>query len=665
MKATILTMLALVAATVLAEDRKKAASEFALPPVFSDHMVLQQGAVIPVWGVGPNMAWRLSCRVGEAVTWAHGDIGRPAGPGKWEMDFYLPPMKAGGPYEMVISNEHSGATLVIRDVWVGEVWLASGQSNMAWSMKATKNSLGADRIERLRLFDGSKWIVAESNAVGRLSAVATFFGRELQRNLGDAVGILSLSCGGTWAENWMSRGALLRCPTTKAWTEEYEYGQCDPSVWEPEPPRPKEKVVDAGPAPETKGWARLGQPTNGWTVADMPCDFTDAFGYPFNGAAWFRREIDIPAAWAGKDLTLALPAIDKHDIAFFNGVEIGRTGKGLEWEAWNVKRTYVVPGRLVKAGRAVVAIRIWSYAYGAGCTTGADHFRIGPRDGGPAIELEGDWLAKIERDIGNLGDSIRPKRRSYPEGPTTVKPSSWYLRSLKPVIPYPIRGAVWYQGESNAQSTEAAAAYRVTLEALIDDWRRQWGLGDFPFGIVQLANFSHRRRHVRNCPWAELRDAQLQVARETRNVGITSTIDIGDDYSIHPNNKLDVGRRLCRWALSEVYGRDVGGPYTGPRYLSGAVEANGRVRIRFTEAEGGIVATAPVTGCVMRGRDGAWHAADVAVDGETVVVSCPAVPVPREVRYGWSKNPIGATLHGKASGLPVFPFRWVARADER
>jgi sialate O-acetylesterase len=650
-------------ATALAAFSSSAAApeappdEFSLPPVFSDHMVLQQGVPVPVWGEGPNMAWRLSCRVGDVVTWAHADIGQPRGPGRWAVKFYLPPLKAGGPYEMVLSNEHSHATHVIRDVWVGEVWLASGQSNMAWTMKTTGNALGAPGIAGLRLFDGKRWAVATTNSVKGMSAVATFFGRELQRELGTAVGVLSLSGGGTLAENWMSRSALKRCPATRAWTAEYECRQGDPEAWAEEPRRPKENALDPGPAAETEDWAKPGFAAADWVKTDQPGTFTSSFGRPFNGAAWFRRTLDLPASWAGRDLVLKLPAVDKHDVVWFNGEEVGRTGQGEEWEMWNVKRVYAVPGRLVMAGRNTVAIRIWSYAYGAGFTTGADHFSVGPKDAADAISLEGEWLGKIERDIGNRGDDIRPKRRSYPEGPTTVKPSSWYERALLPVIPYPLKGAVWYQGESNAVDVESARAYRETLAALIDDWRYQWGLGDFPFGIVQLANFAHVRRHVADCPWAELRESQLAVSRAVKNTGIACAIDLGDEYTIHPTNKLDVAKRLCRWAMVDVYGRR-SGPATGPRFLSGAVEKDGRVRLRFTEAAGGLIATGPVTGAVIRGADGVWLSADVAIDGETLLVSSAAVHDPVEIRYAWAQNPIGATLRGKASDLPVFPFRW-------
>ena len=634
---------------------KPAPSDFTLPPVFSDHMVVQQGTIVPIWGVGPNHQYRVSCRLGDTVTWTQTYSGMKTEKG-WDMKIYLPPMKAGGPYELVLSNQVRHTTHVIHDVYVGEVWLASGQSNMAFGMKQTKNALPEQNIEKLRIFNGSKWIVAGSNSVENLSAVATFFGRELQRELGCAVGILSLSVGGTLAETWMSRAALKDCPTTRAWVDEYEKGLSDPETWEPFPPLPKEATPDAGPAPETAGWAKPGLAADGWTVADLPGSFEDFFGRHFNGAAWFRKTVDIPAEWEGKDLVLRTPGIEQHDIVWFEGEEIGRTGSGGDWTIADRKRVYTVPGRLVKSGRRTVALRIWSFIRSAGFRPSAAPFTLGPKDADP-ISLEGEWLARVERDIGNMKE-FRVKRRPYGDGYTFTIPSSRYNHLIAPVVSYAMKGAVWYQGESNADTMRKARDYATTLSALIADWRHQWGIGDFPFGIVQLANFMCASTHTRNCPWAELRDCQMRVSREVKNTGLVSAIDLGERCNVHAHNKLDVGRRLCRWALSEAYGRDVGGPATGPRFLSGAVEAGGKVRIRFTEAEGGIEAKGPVTGCVMCGADGVWHPAEVAIDGETVVVSSPKVGEPCGIRYAWAQYPVGATLVGKGSGIPVFPFQW-------
>ena len=644
-----------------AEPKTTDKGEFKLPPIFSDHMVLQQGAVIPVWGVGPNFNFRLSCRIGDTVTWTQTDSKIKSGHG-WDLKFYLPPLKAGGPYEMVITNETTKATLVIRDVMIGEVWLASGQSNMAFSMRQFNQTLPKAEIPALRIFNGKKWIVANKDSVQNLSALATLFGCALNSRLNVPVGILSLSCGGTYAENWMSRGALKACDATRKWTDDYELGLSNPAVWAPNPKRPKDPIPDTGPSKETRDWAKTDFAAADWQDVDEPADFTMAFGRPFNGAVWFRKTVEIPEKWAGRDLLLKLPAIDKHDITWFDGVEVGRTGKDFEWEMWNVKREYTVPGQLVKPGRRTIAVRIWSFKLGGGFMTGADHFSIGPKDADDRIDLEGTWRARIERDIGNLTDNLTINRRPYGDGLSFVRPSSWFDSTLKPIIPYAMRGAVWYQGESNADNLPHARGYGATLGAMIADWRAQWGLGDFPVGVVQLPSFQPARRFLPDCAWAEVRDGQFAVSRSVRNVGLVSALDLGEECNIHPADKLSVANRLCRWAMAEVYGKGEDRPYTGPRFLSGEIEAGGGVRIRFTEAEGGIIATGPVECCVIRGADGVWHPAKVSVDNETLLVAAPEVSDPCEVRYAWAGSPIGATLRGKASNIPVFPFRWVKPA---
>ena len=664
-----LAAVAAITATA-AEPEPTDRGEFRLPPVFSDHMVIQQGVIIPVWGEGPNANFRISCRLADKETWAHSDNRRHLSERKnYRNEFwcFLPPMKAGGPYELVLSNEVTHAYKTIHDVWIGEVWLASGQSNMAFEMASAKPGFGSGTNAQLRIYKGGNekgaWDVATPKDVARHTAVGTFFGRDLQEGLGCAVGILDISCGGTCAGNWMTRGALKACPATKAWIDAYETSQSDPETWKTQP-RDKDYPVDLGRAAETKDWAKTGIDLSEWVVADMPTDYTHAFGRPSNGAAWFRRDIDIPGDWVGKDLVLRLPAIDKHDITYFNDVEVGRTGKDRETQWWSVDRVYTVPASLVKAGRATIAVRVWSWVFGAGFAGGEQHFSIGPVDG-PALELAGDWHARFERDVGNRSEDIRPKARTYPDGMTIVRPSSWYWIGLEPVIPYPIKGAVWYQGESNAQTPEMASQYAEVLAAMVADWRQLWGLGDFPFCIVQLPNYAQSRRHERNSSWAELRDRQLEASRKIPNVGIVNAIDLGEAYNIHPVNKLDVARRLGRWALCEVYGKGDGRPYTGPRYLSGEVEVGGRVRVRFTEAEGGIVADGAVESMFIRGEDGVWHRAKTEIDGETLVVSSPDVPLPVEVRYGWATNPIGATLKGKATGIPMFPFRWLKPTDQQ
>lgn len=644
-----------------------AAPGMQLAPLFGDHAVLQRGKTIPIWGEGSQPRAKLACRLGNAVTWTRAN-------GDGTFVFYLPPQEAGGPYELSVTNEtrvgkapSAEVFVCSKDVYVGEVWLCSGQSNMALDMRQANPGFGEETVDRLRLFAvpwncragrpsdkvSGSWTVASPAAVQGKSAVATFFGRELERELGCAVGMLQSAVGGTLVQNWTSREGLLADPIGRRIVETYETGLSDPAVWTDPPPPDKEHPADTGIAPAAAEWARPGLSTNDWITADLPCDYYEAFGRAFNGAAWFRKDVEIPADWAGADLVLALPAVDKHDIAFFNGVEIGRTGKDFEWECWKEPRTYTVPGKLVKDGKATIAVRVWSYALGGGFMTGADHFSLGRGDA--ALELEGEWLARVERDVGNRSDNVPPICR--PCDRSSGQPHALYDGMIAPLQPFAIRGAVWYQGESETGSISQALEHYAMLANMIRDWRHQWGAEHLPFCIVQLANYGGGRRYEKTSPWSEVRFAQLRLSRDVPGVGLVSAIDLGEATNIHPPDKLTVGKRLTNWAMADVYG-DKGRVAAGPRFLSATV-ADGRVTVRFTDVGSGLVTRdgAPVGGLMLAGADGQFRPADGVIQRDALVVSSPGVPDPRALRYAWAKNPLGANLANQ-EGYPASPFRW-------
>ena len=248
-----------------------------------------------------------------------------------------------------------------------------------------------------------------------------------------------------------------------------------------------------------------------------------------------------------------------------------------------------------------------------------------------------------------------------------------YNGMIHPLIPYGVKGAIWYQGESNAGR---AYQYRALLPAMIGDWRKQWGEGDFPFYIVQLANFMPVVDQPQESEWAELREAQTMTATNVQNAGEALAIDIGDAANIHPKDKQDVGRRLALTALAKTYGQKI--EYSGPEYKSFKLEGS-KVRVSFNHLGGGLVASADtplsdyltregafmpvadpgptvaVKAFALAGDDHKWYWADAALDGDTVVLSSPSVAHPVAVRYAWANNP-ATNLYNKA-GLPAVPFR--------
>ena len=230
-------------------------------------------------------------------------------------------------------------------------------------------------------------------------------------------------------------------------------------------------------------------------------------------------------------------------------------------------------------------------------------------------------------------------------------PFTLFDSRLAPLIPYGIRGAIWYQGESNAHE---GALYRELMPAMIRDWRRAWGQGDFPFLQVQLANFMSAGEKPVRSEWAELRDAQAAALAEPAS-GMAVTIDVGDAEDIHPTDKRTVGERLARWALAETYGHDV--VPSGPLFGGMSIEAGGRVRCRFRHAGGLRTRDGKAPSQVaIAGFDRNFVWAETRIEGETLVAWSPSVAQPVAVRYAWANNPAGCNLVNGAD-LPASPFR--------
>ena len=246
-----------------------------------------------------------------------------------------------------------------------------------------------------------------------------------------------------------------------------------------------------------------------------------------------------------------------------------------------------------------------------------------------------------------------PPRPEQPQGPGHAwTPAGLFNGMIAPVVRYTIRGAIWYQGESNAQAYRSYE-YRHLFAAMIADWRVAWNQGPFPFVFVQLANWLPRREEPVESHWAELREAQLLTMRTVPNTGMAVTIDIGDAEDIHPRNKQDVGRRLALEARRVAYGESI--VSSGPIYRSMRIEGH-RVRVLFDSVGDGLVArTEPLADFAVAGRDGRFVWADARIDGVTVLVSSAAVPNPVAVRYAWQDNP-QASLYNR-EGLPASPFR--------
>ena len=362
---------------------------------------------------------------------------------------------------------------------------------------------------------------------------------------------------------------------------------------------------------------------------------------------WFRKEIKVPPSWAGKDLCLQLGACDKADVTYFNNVQVGGLGPEI-LDAWSTLRKYTVPGALVKEGTNVIVIRIFSWAYAAGFSGPEEEMKVFPANGDKfkPVPLSGAWRYKVEYNMGKIDFPAGLQ----PLGPGNQNsPYALFNGMIRPLIPYAVRGAIWYQGESNA---DRAYAYRRLFPLLIKDWRKQWKLNQLAFHFVQLANYMAPLECAQKSEWAELREAQL-LALSLPNTGMAVAIDIGDAMDIHPKNKQDVGKRLALAALANTYGKKL--VFSGPIYDSHKIEG-GKVRLKFKHLGGGLAAKGgKLRGFIIAGSCQRFFPAEAKISGQTVVVSSREVAKPAAVRYGWAENP-PCNLYNK-DGLPASPFR--------
>jgi len=630
-------------------------ADIRLPAIIGDNMVLQRGEKVLIWG------W---ADPGEQIiahtSWYRAERRVVAGQdGKWRLKVNVP--KAGGPYEMTLTGKN---VLTLRNIVPGEVWVCSGQSNMEWPVQAAadgEREVAAADFPNIRLFTVQKktadapqedcvgqWSPCSPQTVAGFSAVGYFFGRHLQKELNVPIGLINTSWGGTVAEAWTSSKTLERMPEFKALMDQIAQARANPESsmkkYQEDTAQWQRKIESAGA--QGTGCIVLDFDDSPWQEMELPVLWEQAGLASFDGLVWFRKTIEVPDSWVGKELSLELGPIDDMDTTWVNGVKVGAHGEAGQWQA---ARQYKVAADVIKAGRNVIAVQVLDTGGGGGIYGRPEQMRLKPAGAGEdtAISLAGKWRYKVAADLASMPP--QPKAPMWVNNPNA--PTVLYNGMIAPLIPFGIRGAIWYQGESNA---DRAHQYRDLFPAMITDWRRNWDSGSFPFLFVQLANYMATRPDPGDSAWAELREAQLRTL-SLRNTGMATIIDIGEANDIHPKNKQDVGKRLAQWALARTYGkRNV--VCSGPLYRAMRIEGN-KVTLRFDYTNGGLVARdgGPLAGFAIAGFDRKFVWADARIQGETVVVSSDQVSQPAAVRYAWADNPVCNLYNG--AGLPASPFR--------
>jgi sialate O-acetylesterase len=623
-------------------------AEPVLPHLFSDHMVIQRETEIRIWGwadPGENISVSLGNETSQTTAEANGD---------WKV--ILPAMRAGGPFTLMVQGKK---TIIFRDVMLGEVWVASGQSNMTYALSGAtggeKETLHAT-YPGIRFFTVPKkiavapqsdtlaavWEVCSPETAKSFSAVSYFFARDLHKDLGVPIGIILSSWPGSAGEEWTDPESLRREPGLKPIVERWDASAAEVKSY-------AAHAADFSLEFDDFELLRAAGDSHDPVILS---NFDDGTAQISTGGSWIYD-------WQGAPDSV------------FELIKPGRGGKGF---AARVKGTLdgASSSRIIASFRqdnsafnltSFAGIRFWVRGNGSfqfrtlqPTIQDYDDYSTGEFQATPEWKQITIWFKDLKQDgwgvyapftlnaltgfaitnMTRVGDPPRP-------------PAGLYESMIAPLQPYRIRGAIWYQGEGN---TWRAYQYRTLLPALIAGWRKGWKEGDFPFLIVQLPNQGDSPE-LGDSIWAELREAQLLTAKTVPNTGLAVTIDVGDPHNLHPPRKEEIGYRLAVWAQGTTYGRKI--VYSGPIYDSMQIVGS-EIKIHFLHRGTGLEARdGTLKGFSIAGADRKFHWANARIDGESIAVSSPDVVSPVAVRYGWAGSP-ECNLYNK-EGLPASPFR--------
>jgi sialate O-acetylesterase len=620
--------------------------EVRLPKLISDGMVLQRDEQVKIWG------WAASNEK-IALVFMDSTYSIMANEnGEWHVT--LQKMSAGGPYEMRLNASNK---IVINDIFIGDVWVCSGQSNMELPMSrvswvypdeiANSENFAIrqfyvprkyDFNNPLSDFETGSWKSASPESVHDFSAVAYFYAKELYEKYQIPIGLINASLGGSPAEAWMSEEALKEFPDHYEEAQRFKDSLLIKQIEEADTKRigvwhAQLRQKDEGYQDPQNLWYSVDLNTLDWASMEVPGYWADGKLGPLNGVVWFRKKINIPSSMVGSPAKLILGSIVDADSVFVNEVFVGATSYRYP------PRRYDLPPDLLTEGQNTIVVRVINSAGNGGFVPDKPYeIVVGKR----TIDLRGDWQYR-------LGATMAPLAR---ETFIRWKPLGLYNAMIAPILNYGIKGVIWYQGESNAGR---AIEYRNLFPALIRDWRNNWKIGDFPFLFVQLASYMESKNQPSESHWALLREAQLKTL-SVPNTGMAVTIDVGEWNDIHPVNKKDVGKRLALAAQKIAYG-DETVVHSGPIYKSMKVDGT-KIILTFTNVGSGLTAKGDVgLSCfAISGADSQFVWAQTKVEGNTVIVWSEDVANPVAVRYAWADNPQGANLFN-IEGLPASPFR--------
>jgi sialate O-acetylesterase len=617
-----------------------AGAQISLPRLLSDHAILQRDRTLNLYGSSsPGERMNLEFKGSTYSTVANES-------GRWKIE--VPPQRAGGPFDLTFTGKNK---VVIRNVLFGDVWLCSGQSNMEMLVNNVKDVypeiIASSNNSSIRHFtvpqkydfkqphqelSGGQWTAANPETVLKFSAVAYFFARALYEKEKVPVGLITAAVGGSAAESWMSEEALQEFPHLLNEGVKFRSDSLIQAIETSDRERINAWYVQLGKKDVgiTSKWKNENVDDNDWATIRVPAYWDDDNHVKGNGVVWFRRSFTLGKLPKGPCMLLLGRMVDQ-DSVFVNGQFVGTTGYQYP------QRRYIIKEGLLKEGANVISIKIINQTGRGGFVPDKPYCII---HDGDTTDLKGIWKYKQGASMPALA------------GQTFIrwKPIGLYNAMIAPLVDFPIRGALWYQGESNA---DRRAEYKELLPALIRDWRRKWK-NQFPFLLVQLPNFMEAKADPSESNWAAFRQAQYEVTKVPKTA-MAVTIDLGDWNDIHPLRKKEVGDRLALLARKFVYG-EKNVEATGPIPASWKFYDD-RVEITFNNCNDGLKVkqNGPVKHVAISSDGNKFVWAKTKIRNNVLIVWQHGNLNPVAVRYAWADNPDAANLENK-EGLPAMPF---------
>ena len=624
----------LAALTMLFIPWGKAEAKVTLPALFTDGMVLQRGTPVPVWGWA-DAGEEVVVEWGKKIYTAIADE-----QGRWRVD--LPKMKAGGPYTMRVAD------VTLSDVWVGDVWLCSGQSNIDITVERVypqyPEEIDADVDPSVRLFqvanapnlDGPApdvttrkgWQTLSKSAAWQFSALGYFLGKRMKQTTGVAQGIIQCSWGGTPIEAWLPADSMRHYNPRMVAETEYFRDKELVSAMQQMNTRADNRwhyLLDESDPGMSGQWMMPSFDDASWTLADR-YDLPTAYPNNFCGTYWLRQHVRVDAAHAGQPARLLVGTLYDADYTFVNGREVGRTYYQYP------PRRYQVPEGLLREGDNVVCVRIFN-------KQGRPSFY---RDKPFRLEFADKTLVPLS-DQWRVHDGVQMPRQPSVSVDLQNKATSLWNGMLHGLAPYALSGVVWYQGESN---TGRAVEYEPLLGCLMHSWRQLFQRPDLPFAIVQLANFMAPSSQPQQSQWARLRESQHRAALGDPRAELAVAIDLGEASDIHPLRKKELAERCALCFDRMVFQKKV---TLSPEPVSASAES-GRVVLNFDQP----LAAGAVRGFEVADASGRFRSVDGEASGNAVVLKVSGDV--SAVRYAWKDNPVEANLRAEQTGLPAVPF---------